>query len=203
MNLMQYDAMALGPYELSLGPVVLRERIQEAAFPILSANVLDRSSGELVAEPYVVLKVGDHRVAVIGLTRLPKEALDKFEVLDPEQVLTQVVAELEGPADVVILLTNLPFRLAQELAQGLPGIDLLVAALPEQFPDRAVRLSNPGTLAISAEQPVPRHTGRWIGKLVAVLASDGTLGNESWTSVPMGPEIADDPQMAILLNKYQ
>jgi 2',3'-cyclic-nucleotide 2'-phosphodiesterase (5'-nucleotidase family) len=203
MNLMQYDAMALGPYELSLGPVVLRERIQQAAFPILSANVLDRSSGALVAEPYVVLKVGDHRVAVVGLTRLPKEALDKFEVLGPEEVLPQVAAEVVGLADMVILLTNLPFRSAQELVQDTPEIDLLVAALPEQLPKRAVRLSTPGTLAITAEQPVPRHTGRWVGRLVAVLASDGSLGNESWTLVPMGPEIADDPQMAILLDTYQ
>jgi 2',3'-cyclic-nucleotide 2'-phosphodiesterase (5'-nucleotidase family) len=203
MNLMQYDAMALGPKELALGPVVLRERMQAASFPVLSANVLASDSDQLVAQPYVVLEIGGHKVAVIGLTRPPTEDLDNFEVRSPEEALPEVVAEAVDLADTVILLTNLPFETAQELAQGVPDIDLLVAALPVLLPDRPVRLADAGALAVTADQPLPKHTGRRVGRLVAVVASDGSLTNESWASVPMGPEISDDPQMSILLEAYQ
>lgn len=203
MNLVGYDAMALGPYELSLGPALLRERIQEARFPVLSANVLWSDSGQLVAEPYVILIVEGHRVGVVGLTRVPGETPAGIEVLPPEEALSLVVPELVRLADTVILLTNLPFRPAMDLAQGMPDIDLLIAALPGQLPDRAIRLSNPGTLAVTAEQPLPKHTGRRVGRLVVTVASDGSLGNESWTSVPMGPEIVDNPGMAILLDAYR
>lgn len=203
MNLMGYDAMALGPKELSLGGGVLQSRIEEAQFPILSANVLWSSSGQYVGQPYAVLQVGDRRVGVIGLTRLPDMGLADFELLEPKEVLTLVVPQVRAQADSVILLTNLPYRSALDLVQGVPGVDLLVAALPTQLPDRAVRAPETGTLAVTAEQPLPRHAGRRIGKLAVTLGSDGTLGGEVWASVPLVPSVADDPAMTELLHKYR
>ena len=39
MNLLRYDAYAIGDLDLLLGPSVLKQRIAEAEFPILTANV--------------------------------------------------------------------------------------------------------------------------------------------------------------------
>jgi 2',3'-cyclic-nucleotide 2'-phosphodiesterase (5'-nucleotidase family) len=203
MNLMGYDAMALGPRELSLGPVLLRQRLREAAFPILSANVQWSDSGQLVTQPYVILDIKGHRIAVVGLTRVPDQNVDGMQVLAPEEVLSQIVDETASQADTIILLTNLPFRPALELVEEVQHVDLLIAALPRQLPDRAVQSSNPGTLAVTAEQPLPKHTGRRVGKLDVTLASDGSLINQVWVSVPMGPGIADDPLMAAVLDEYR
>ncbi len=203
MNLMGYDAMALGPKELSLGATVLRQRMQEARFPLLSANVLWRDTRELVAEPYVVLPLGSYRVGVIGLTRLPDEDLTDFEVMDPREAIADHASEVVGTADITVLLTNLGYRAAFELVQAVPGIDLVVAALPGQLPDRAVRIPGTTSLAVTAEQPAPRHAGRRVGKLVVTLGSDGSLRGERWSSVSMGPDIADDPEMRALLDSYR
>jgi 2',3'-cyclic-nucleotide 2'-phosphodiesterase (5'-nucleotidase family) len=202
MNLMDYNAMALGPNELSLGGKVLQTRLDEVQFPVLSANVLWTSTGKHVTQPYTILKVGAQRVGVIGLTRLPDVELADFEYLEPKEALSPLVAEVRAQADSVILLTNMPYRSALELVQEVPGIDLLVAALPTQLPDRAVRVLETGTLAVTAEQPLPRHAGRRIGKLVVTLGGDGTLGDEFWASVPLGPSVGDDPEMGALLEKY-
>jgi 2',3'-cyclic-nucleotide 2'-phosphodiesterase (5'-nucleotidase family) len=202
MNLMGYNAMALGPNELSLGGKVLQTRLDEVQFPVLSANILWTSTGKHVAQPYTVLQVGARRVGVIGLTRPPDVELPDFEYLEPEEALSPLVADVRAQADSVILLTNLTYRSALDLVQRVPGIDLLVAALPTQLPDRAVRAPQTGTLAVTAEQPLPRHAGRRIGKLVVSLGSDGTLGGESWASVPLGPSVGDDPEMDALLEKY-
>lgn len=203
MNLMGYDAMALGPKELSLGAALLQQRIGEAQFPMLSANVLWSNSRELVAKPYAVFRVDSQRVGVIGLTRLPDEALVDFEVLDPQVALSRYVSEVGEKADTVVLLTNLGYRASLELVQAVEGIDLLVAALPAQLPDHATRVPETETLAITAEQPLPRHAGRRVGRLVVTVGSDGSLSGESWRSVPMGSEIADDPEMRILLDEYR
>lgn len=201
MNLMGYDAMALGPKELSLGESVLRQRMDEAQFPMLSANVILSSTGEFLAEPYVVLEVGDHRLGVIGLTRVPDAPIPGFGVLDPWRAAGAYVPEVAEVADTVVILTNLPWRTAMEVAGFVTDVDLLVAALPDQPPSEAV-LYGPSTLAVSAEQPAPRHTGRQVGRLVAALQGDGSLAAESWESRPMGGQIPDDPEMTALLNKY-
>jgi 2',3'-cyclic-nucleotide 2'-phosphodiesterase (5'-nucleotidase family) len=201
MNLMGYDAMALGPFELSLQKDTLLQRMAEAEFAVLSANAVYTGTQDLVARPYTVLQAGDHRVGVLGLTRLPDAKLTFFQVLDPQQAAAEYVPQVAAEADVVVLLTNLPYRQAVALAGAVPGIDLVVAALPGQLPDKAVRVSG-GALVVTAEQPLARHSGRRVGRLVVTTGSDGTLSGESWQSVAMGPALADDPIMAALLIEY-
>jgi 2',3'-cyclic-nucleotide 2'-phosphodiesterase (5'-nucleotidase family) len=203
MNLMGYDAMALGPNELSLGLDLLRQRMAEAEFPMLSANLVLSGTQDLVAQPYTILGVGDHRLGVIGLTRLPDVPQAGFEVLDPQETAARYVPEVTEQADIVLLLTNLKFWAGIALAEAVPGIDLVVAALPGQLPTQAMRLPGTGTLAITAEQPFPRHTGRRVGRLVVTVESDGSLTGESWTSEAMGNQLADDRLMKALLDGYR
>jgi 2',3'-cyclic-nucleotide 2'-phosphodiesterase (5'-nucleotidase family) len=202
MNLMGYDAMALGPRELSLGGEVLQARIDEAQFPMLSANVLWSRSGELVGDAYRLLQVGQRKVAVIGLTRQADAELADFEVLAPTDALNQYLPEVRAQADTLILLTNLSYRSALQIAQGVPGVDLVVAALPDELPEHAMRIPETGSLVVAAERPAPRHTGRRVGNLTATIGSDGTLGGEFWLSVPLSRSVPDDPEMATLLNQF-
>jgi 2',3'-cyclic-nucleotide 2'-phosphodiesterase (5'-nucleotidase family) len=203
MNLMRYDAMALGPYELSLGAYQLEQRMEEADFPIVSANVIWSDTAKLVAPAYVLLDVGAYRVGVIGLTRRSKEELDNLVILEPRESLASVLPEVTEKSDTVVLLTNLTYRSALDLVRTVPGIDLLVAALPEQPPDGSIRVPETGTLAVTADQSLPRHAGRRVGRLTVMLGSDGSLGGDSWASVPMSPRIADDPEMKTLLDRYR
>mgnify|MGYP000264153671 CR=1 FL=1 len=75
MNMMGYDAMALGAGDLALlGVEGIRQRMQEARFPFLSANAVLTETGALLAQPYLIREVEGRRIAVIGLTdpvRLP------------------------------------------------------------------------------------------------------------------------------------
>ena len=203
MNLMGYDAMAIGPLELELGESTLRQRLGEAEFPMLSANALWSDDRGHVGKPYTILQVGPYRIGVIGLTRTPETQFADFRVLDPKEVLPQVVPEVGSQVDTVVLLTNLSYRSAIDLAQTVPGIDLVIAALPRQLPERVVRAPETGSLVVVAEQPLPRHTGRRVGKLTAVVDNDGTLRNAGWSSIAMGPEFADDPGMGELLDEYR
>ena len=222
MNLMGYDAMALGPQELTLGLEALRQRMDEARFPMLSANVVLTGTKELVAAPYAILEVGEHRLGVIGLTRVPAEgavlagSLSQpdlsestlglpspmgFQVLDPQEAAARYVPEVAEKADTVVVLTNVRYRAGLGLAEAVPGIDLLIAALPGQLPDKARRAPGTGALVITAEQPLPRHAGRRVGRLEVTLGGDGSLSGESWVSVAMDKQIADDFVMGALLEQ--
>jgi 2',3'-cyclic-nucleotide 2'-phosphodiesterase (5'-nucleotidase family) len=203
MNLMGYDAMAIGPNELSLGLETLRRRLAEAEFPMLSANVVLAGSGELLAQPYAILEVGGHRMGVIGLTRMPKEPVPGFEVLGLQQALARYVPEVAEQADTVIVLTNTRYRAAMKIVGAVPGADLLITGLPGQLPQSAVRIPKVGTLVVTAEQPVARHTGRLVGRLEVRLGGDGSLSGETWTTTWMAKTIADDFEMVALLAGYQ
>lgn len=203
MNLMGYDAMALGPLDLGLGAEILKRRLDEAEFPMLSANVLWSGDQTLVGEPYTIVQIGQYRIGVIGLTRYPNGELADYEILEPKEVLVQLVPEVEEQVDTVILLTNLSYRSAMELVEAVPGIDLVVAALPRQLPDRAVRTSRTRALVVTADQALPGHSGRRVGRLVVMVGREGALSRETWVSVAMGPEIADDPDMKALLDRFR
>jgi len=95
------------------------------------------------------------------------------------------------------------YRSGTALAQAVPGIDLLVAALPGQLPSRAVRVPGTETIVVTAEQPLARHTGRRVGRLVVTLGADGVLSGETWTSVPLDKSLADDFEMRALLDKFR
>jgi len=203
MNLMGYDAMALGLKEADLGLEVLRQRIEEAEFPILSANLVLTGTKSLVTEPYTFLEAGSHRLGVIGLTRVPQESGSSFQILDPQEAAARYVPEVAEQADTVIVLTNMKYRPALALAAAVPGIDLVVAAEPAQLPTQVTQAPGTGTLVVTAEQPLVRHTGRRVGKLVVTLGMDGDLTTVSWLSKAMDKRFPDDIQMKVLLDKYQ
>jgi 5'-nucleotidase len=203
MNLMGYDAMALGPKELSLGLDTLQQRVDEAQFPILSANAVLEGGQALIVPAQTIVEAGPYRLGILGLTCPPEEPLPGIQVLNPIETAARTVPQLAAEADVVILLTNLPYASAMTLASQVPGIDLVVAALPAQLPTQAVRIPQTGALIVTAEQPLPKHTGRQMGRLSVQIESDGSLSNEAWTVIPMSALFADDLEMQALLQEYQ
>jgi len=203
MNLMGYDAMALGPKELSLGVDLLRKRLGEAGFPILSANAVLTGSQELVAEPYTIVDVGGHKVGIIGLTRVEGTAPSGFQVLDPQAAASRYVPEVREEAGTVILLTNLEYNAALALARAVPGIDLVVGALPSQYPTQSVRVPDTNTLVVVADLATTGHSGRSVGTLRVTIGSDGSLTGESWSTRWIDKTIADDPAMQVLLDKFR
>ena len=203
MNLMGYDAMALGPKELSLGLDVLRQRMAASDFPMLSANVVLSGSQELLAEPYTILEVGGQRLGVIGLTRQPPAPIPGVQVLDPQRAAARYVAEVAAQAGTVIVLTNLSETSAQALALALPDIDLVIAALPEQQPVQAVAAPGTNTLVLVADLATSGHSGRRVGMLAAAIQPDGSLVAQTWQSRWIDKRLADDPAMVALLAKYQ
>jgi len=67
-----YDAAGIGNHETDFGIDILKQRISDASFPILSCNFwkLDSSGNksELLGKPYQIFKFEDYSVAVVGIS---------------------------------------------------------------------------------------------------------------------------------------
>lgn len=68
MNLIGYDAMAVGNHEFDNPLSVLRQQEKWSKFPFLSANIYQKSTGERLFKPWALFKRGGLKIAVIGLT---------------------------------------------------------------------------------------------------------------------------------------
>ena len=120
-NAVGLDVATFGNHEFDFGAGVLAERVRESRFAWLSANVLDRTTGQPAAGAGRgrVWELGGVRVGVIGLTT-PEAARTsnpgpglRFE--DPLTAGRAAFAALE-PVDLRVAVTHLPLRQDRELA---------------------------------------------------------------------------------------
>lgn len=68
MNAVHYDAMCLGNHEFDYGQDVTLERISEAHFPMMACNIVVEATGKLFTQPSTIIRKGDHKIGVIGIT---------------------------------------------------------------------------------------------------------------------------------------
>ena len=69
MNAVGYDAMTLGNHEFDYGPDVTMERIKQAKFPIVSANIIVEATGKpFTGKTHAIIRKGDLKIGVFGLT---------------------------------------------------------------------------------------------------------------------------------------
>ena len=200
MNLLGYDAMVLGDQDFRLGLDVLRQRMEEAEFPILSANVVMAGTDQLFAAPYVIKEIGDHKAAIIGLTN--QEAASAvggtIVVLDPLEALDDLMGEVSEKADVVIVLSHLGTVMDLQLAGEVQGIDLVVGGMSRDVLDPPVWIEASGTVIAQAG-----YQGQRIGVVSLETDSQGKVAGHWGQVVVLTKEFADDPEMMAFLDQYE
>ena len=134
MNGLHFDAMTLGNHEFDWGRTALAGIIESAAFPVLSANIVDRAGNYLPGvRPYIIVERKGVKIAVIGLTTPETPYATKAEnvkdltFLDPAGVLPGLLAEVRRKgARLIVLLTHLGLDEDKRLAAAVKGIDVIV-----------------------------------------------------------------------------
>ncbi|MGB7802914.1 bifunctional UDP-sugar hydrolase/5'-nucleotidase UshA [Buttiauxella sp.] len=138
MNLIGYDAMAIGNHEFDNPLSVLRQQEKWAKFPLLSANIYQKSTGERLFKPWAIFKPQGIKIAVIGLT-----TDDTAKIGNPENF---VDIEFRKPADEAKLVI-------QEL-QSTEKPDVLIAATHMGHYDNGQSGSNaPGDVEMARSLP--------------------------------------------------
>ena len=193
MNVMGYDAMALGEGDLALlGVDRIRQLSEQADFAFLSANVVITGTDTLLVASHLIVPVGTQRVAIIGLTGAAR--VSGVEIRDPVTSVRDVIDQIQGQADMLILLSHAGIETHRELAEQLPEIDLIISGgggMGTQAPEHA----QAGPVIVQADVASPGHAGRKVGIGVWSFDAEGTPQQQSWQSIALGPVIPDDPEL--------
>jgi 5'-nucleotidase / UDP-sugar diphosphatase len=134
MNLLGYDAAAIGNHEFDKPLAVLEKQRQWAKFPLLAANIY--RGNQRLFEPYRIFERGGYRIAVIGLTTddtkkmVLAENVAGIEFRKPADEAAQLVPELRGKADMVIAATHMGHYADGKSGVNAPGDVEMARALP-------------------------------------------------------------------------
>jgi len=136
MNKIGYDAMVPGNWEYFYSKDHFLDLIDQANFPVVAYNLVDKEWGDPVLDQYVIKEVGGLRVAIIGMT-YPWTALTssvagaakwwKFGIQENEATeLIEQIREEESP-DLIVFISHGGYGYDQKFAQRVDGIDVLVS----------------------------------------------------------------------------
>lgn len=138
MNLIGYDAMAVGNHEFDNPLTVLRQQEKWAKFPFLSANIYQKSTGERLFKPWAIFTRQDIKIAVIGLTTDDTakignpEYFTDIEFRKPAEEAKVVIQEInmnEKP-DVIIATTHMGHYDNGDHGSNAPGDVEMARSLP-------------------------------------------------------------------------
>ena len=142
MNRLGYEVSTLGNHEFDRGIADLAERLKLAKFQIVCANYKYKNPDlAAVVKPYTILKRGDVKIGVFGLTCdlngiIATTVMDSLQYLDPVEVSQNIINTLKSEGcDFIICLSHLGYfpepgrpMCDSILAKQITGLDLLVSA---------------------------------------------------------------------------
>jgi NAD pyrophosphatase/5''-nucleotidase NadN len=180
MNLVCFDAFALGNHEFDRGDSGLKLFLDELAngncdTPVLAANVkpavgtpLAPSAVDDYIKPYVIKEVDGERVGIVGIdiankTRNSSSPDDTTEFLDETITAQAMIDELEDQGvNKIVLLTHYQYANDLELAANLTGVDVIIGG------DSHSLLGDFDTYGLESEGPYPTLVTDAAGNQVCV-----------------------------------
>jgi 5'-nucleotidase len=130
LNALGLDLATFGNHEFDIKESQLLDCLAESHFRWTSANVTRASGGAFPGvSPHTVLTAqgggGSVRIGMVGVT-LASNPVPFAVYADPLTAFRREVESLRGQADVVVGLTHLAFADDQKLAEGVPGVSLIL-----------------------------------------------------------------------------
>lgn len=222
LNQMPLDIACIGNHEFDHGWQNMQTQLTKASFPIVNGNIFIQKTGSLVwNSPYRILNMNGIRIGVIGLhgkfafyDTTSDEMIQGLECRDEEEYLKKYIAALKDSTDLILLLVHqgIPGRQSTsgttdvarnlqkdiELAQRVPGIDILVTGHAHQGTKEPL-LSN-GTIIVSTDA-----LGIELGKLELSydFQLDKIVSYKNQLNVIYDDEIPDDSITLLTINKWK
>ena len=198
-NFIGYDAVVLGNHEFDKPPEILQKQMANAAFKFLSANI-KTSDGKYLANPYIIKKAGNIRIAIIGITTSDTPQTSLFgkqfvfeNEIDSAREIVNKVHETEKP-DLVILLTHVGIGLSSVIADSVAGIDLIVDGHSHTRMD-APLLANGVPIVSAFEQ------GKEVGQAKFIF-EDGKIKNFDWKSTKIDSSFPESREINEIIKPF-
>jgi 5'-nucleotidase / UDP-sugar diphosphatase len=215
MNLIPYDAMALGNHEFDDGPEVLARFLRTVRLPVLSANVDSSAEPSLrgLYRSHIVVSRGGHRIAIIGATTedTPTIASPGPSVTFPraEPVLTPLIARLRGEGiSHIVLLSHLGLSRDREVAAVVDGIDVIVGGHSHTLlSNTAPNAEGPYPVRVRApsgrEVPIVQAAAftRFVGRIDLDFDAAGNVVRAEGDTIPVVQSIVPNPVIQAAIDR--
>jgi len=218
MQEMGYDAVVIGNHEYDYGPDVLAQYLLKAGYPEAHQKTLVLASNTEAPPDHPLAARGLYRntgmfelenglkVGVFGLIGenavLVMVETGDMQFLDQHEAARQAVDELkEQGADVIVGITHSGVDEDRELAQEVPGIDVIVGGHSETVLYKPVLESD--TIIVQAGS-----LGRYLGQLeLAYNSNTGKVRvrneeNDRPFLIPIDDSFTCDPEIDALVREY-
>ncbi len=196
LRAMGYAAVGLGPQDLRLGAEELLPAVADEQNHLLCANL------ELLGVPAARYRIVQAGGLKLGITAVLGQAFGKsldresFRFTAPAQALAQVVPQLQGECDLLVLLCHAPVEETRDLARRFPQFHLVATAQgAEEPPAEAEKLNQGKTWLVQVG-----YKGMY---LTAVGLEKPDPATWRYQRVPVDARFPNAPQMDQRMADYQ
>ena len=203
-NLLGYDALGLGDDDLSLGKDFLVDLSRNARFPFISSNLVDQESGQALFQTYVIKETGGLRIGIFSLlspnffSAESDPRIRGISLRPPLEEAKHIIGKLRPEADLVVLLSHLGYTADIELAETLPGIDVIVGGHSGRSLSYPMQIRDTIIVQLGSK-------GLHVGELQLKLASDRRSRPDSSlkAAIPLSPSDKEHPEIAEMIKSYK
>ena len=211
MNLMGYDALALGNHDFDFGLEHLKALQKQARFPFLCTNTRPKKEG--VCRPYAVKTIGPLRVGILGLIGrknypdlFERGAVKEIEFQDPLAAAAEAAREIRGRVDLLVAVTHEETDEDLALARAVGAIDVIVGGHTPGF-DGLIPAGRQ-TPVQGRMEPTPRgpifvkshQQARTLGRLD--LAYDKKITAAEARNIAIDRKLPQEPKVRALVEDY-
>ncbi len=216
-QLMQYDAVGLGPHDFDYGKKTLQEYHKEFRIPWVSANTVVRNNFQNFMRPYV-LKYAGVRVGMIGFCNPDTPSLTRRDnvsglIFNPPGASAKGLHSiLKKDADFFIALSQSGVEGDKKFAKDNPFLHVIIGgysrtALDKPIVETKADGSLAGPLIVQAG-----FQGLYLGRLDLTVEGhrdpktkkeEYFIRDYKYQLIPITPDLPEDPAMAALLEHYK
>lgn len=202
MNAMAYDAMTPGNHDFNYGFDRLKALAKQADFPVISANLQDKTTGKLAFAPYIIKEFDGVKIGIVG-AQSPEIAI----AIHPDHIadvgflgyypVRRAVNEIKDITDAVIVLAHwgdTGVDIPSDVLAQIDGVDLVIDGHSHsEYPNGRNAF---GTYIAS--------TGEYLnnlGKVTLSIGADGAVGVKP--ELIARPDIAPDAAVSDVIAKVK
>jgi hypothetical protein len=173
--------------------------------PLVSANLSTKLANFPAIQRYIIKefqvdpKAGKSlRVAITGLLSDPEERISRqdFQIQKSQDAARQIMSELSGKSDFVIILTDMDLGQAISLAVLVPGIHMIIVAHDYSAPTDPQQVGD--TLVLG-----PINEGRMLTEVRMTVKSGSQNAEIESHTVPLDRTVPNDPVLGELIRRAQ
>lgn len=201
----------IGNRDLAAGTSFLRRSHKPPEFSWLSLNLVDPASRKPLFAPWLLREVNGLRLAILALTdhTVIKTEAREYRVLPWQEVLPQALRQIEGKADVIVLLSNYSFVENKEIARAHGNVDLLFQSghvagnmHPIVINQTLIAQTDSRGRYLGLLELNWNGRGRWSGMVTATATSgDRPTTTFAGRFIALSPSVANDPQVEAIVQQ--